>query len=135
MFPKTTMLTSTCTFRRCFSQSTLAWASVRQSRPAFNLDISSHSAPSRPDDLTYFTGNPNYFTLLMKVNSLMRRHNLTFQDKSIYEGIGSFPKWMSKIELTSNKQFKLTDRLYDELIYKFNALYTVQGKLALYSDS
>ncbi|KAJ3416196.1 37S ribosomal protein S9, mitochondrial [Chytridiales sp. JEL 0842] len=64
----------------------------------------------------------------MKVNALMRKHNIPFQDKSIYGTIGALPRWMSKLDLSGTKHVKLTDRLYDELIHKFNALYTVQDK-------
>ncbi|KAJ3107997.1 Aspartokinase [Phlyctochytrium planicorne] len=83
--------------------------------------------PKRPDDIAYFTGNPKYFRFLTQLNEMIRRHQLPFQDPSVYQSIKSLPKWMSADELRDVKQFKITERMYLDFIHKLNVLFTVQA--------
>ncbi|ORY39359.1 ribosomal protein S5 domain 2-like protein [Rhizoclosmatium globosum] len=79
-------------------------------------------------DATFFTGNPNYFSLLLRLNTLIRSHNLPIQDKAVYAHITDLPKWMTRAEMTTLKQFRLSDEMYDDLIHKLNVLFSVPEK-------
>ncbi|KAJ3030409.1 UNVERIFIED_CONTAM: 37S ribosomal protein S9, mitochondrial [Siphonaria sp. JEL0065] len=79
-------------------------------------------------DATFFTGNPNYFSLLLRLNTLIRQHGLPMRDESVYAHIEALPQWMSKLEMTKLKQFRLSDSMYEDLIHKLNVLFSVPEK-------
>ncbi|KAJ3213421.1 37S ribosomal protein S9, mitochondrial [Dinochytrium kinnereticum] len=102
------------------------WNSDASRSRIFNENVG--YLPQRPKDIAYFTGNPKYFRFLMKVNDFIRKHGLPFQDKAVYQEIKSLPKWLSSDEMRESKQFKITDRMYNDFIHKLNILFTVQEK-------
>lgn len=85
-----------------------------------------HPTP-RPENIAYFTGNPRYYQNIMLLNTLIRKHHLSFADRIQYESIPTRPRWMSMLEMQEFLEFKLVKGSYDELIHKLNILYTVQG--------
>ncbi|KAI9331592.1 ribosomal protein S9/S16-domain-containing protein [Obelidium mucronatum] len=86
-----------------------------------------HSA-SAVADATFFTGNPYYFSLLLKLNSLIRQYGLPLRDEAVYAHIETLPKWMTKLEMTKLKQFRLSDSMYEDLIHKLNVLFSIPEK-------
>ncbi|KAJ3326059.1 hypothetical protein HDU76_013050, partial [Blyttiomyces sp. JEL0837] len=125
--------TSASTSTRKFTTTTLTKAQYQQQQPKqqqnqqpiFNNEV---LATEKPSDITYFTGNPRYFNLLMRTNNLIRKHGLPFQSKEPYENLNpsTLPRWMSMLDMQNLKQFKLTENMYDDLIHKFNLLFTVK---------
>ncbi|KAJ3389015.1 37S ribosomal protein S9, mitochondrial [Entophlyctis sp. JEL0112] len=82
------------------------------------------------DDAAFFTGNPHYYALLMRVNSLIRLYNLPMRDPAVYRhpDVGPLPQWMPIKEMSALKQFRLTFAMYDDLIHKLNVLYSIREK-------
>ncbi|KAJ3143981.1 37S ribosomal protein S9, mitochondrial [Irineochytrium annulatum] len=85
------------------------------------------SISDRPMDIAYFTGNPQYYNLILRVNRLIQAHGLPFKDKRVYEG-QTLPTWMTLEEMAAARMFKMTPLMYEDLIHKLNVLFTIQDK-------
>ncbi|KAJ3064276.1 37S ribosomal protein S9, mitochondrial [Podochytrium sp. JEL0797] len=88
----------------------------------------STAAPTPVADAAFFTGNPAYFSLLLRLNALVRSNHLPMQDPAVYADREDLPKWMTRMEMASLKQFRLTDSMYKDLVHKLNVLFTVPEK-------
>ncbi|KAJ3263725.1 37S ribosomal protein S9, mitochondrial [Chytriomyces hyalinus] len=80
-------------------------------------------------ETAFFTGNPAYFSLLLRLNSLIRQHSLPIQDPAVYESLrDELPQWMSRQEMMQLKQFRLTEGMHRDLVHKLNVLFTIPAK-------
>ncbi|KAJ1341854.1 hypothetical protein BSLG_003508 [Batrachochytrium salamandrivorans] len=79
-----------------------------------------HAFP-RPTDPAYFTGNPQYFTLLRQLNALIRKHNIDF--KSTPKTTGS---WQSLSSMAKSFHMRIRETDYTDLTHRLNLLYSSQ---------
>ncbi|KAH6562495.1 hypothetical protein BASA50_003143 [Batrachochytrium salamandrivorans] len=87
----------------------------------FNKVSDSMHAFPRPTDPAYFTGNPQYFTLLRQLNALIRKHNIDF--KSTPKTTGS---WQSLSSMAKSFHMRIRETDYTDLTHRLNLLYSSQ---------
>ncbi|KAI9349451.1 ribosomal protein S9/S16-domain-containing protein [Zopfochytrium polystomum] len=80
-------------------------------------------------DHAYFTGNPKFYNLTIRLNELIRKHNLPFRPLSpVDQKKQATGRWMKQEEMQQEKQMKLSEKAYRSLIRKFNVLTRVREK-------
>ncbi|KAJ1341211.1 hypothetical protein BSLG_004216 [Batrachochytrium salamandrivorans] len=92
-----------------------------ETAPIFNKVSDSMHAFPRPTDPAYFTGNPQYFTLLRQLNALIRKHNIDF--KSTPKTTGS---WQSLSSMAKSFHMRIRETDYTDLTHRLNLLYSSQ---------
>jgi hypothetical protein len=83
----------------------------------------------RPVNPTFYTGNPNYYNLLIKMNDLMRQYNIPFQQES---HSSQTDRWMTMKDIERQMDMRLSRGAYKDLIFKLDQLSKYSG--ILYCD-
>ncbi len=74
----------------------------------------------RPLNIAYFTDNPNYYNLTIRLNDAIRKNGLDFD--GTYDGV-ALPAWMNKSEMGGSLAMKLDDARHQEIVHKLSLLY------------
>jgi len=78
----------------------------------------------RPLNIAYFTDNPNYYSLVIRLNDAIRRNGLDFDAQ--YDDV-DMPAWMNQSEMGGTFGMKLDDTRHAELVSKLSILFVNRG--------
>ncbi|KAJ3210558.1 37S ribosomal protein S9, mitochondrial, partial [Clydaea vesicula] len=134
--PKVLYNSTTISLINCRLQSTESKRSSRQKLIEFNETGNSYFL-TKPSNLAYFTGNPEFYSTTISLNTFLKQHHLNFGDEEFVlkfredlKKVKKLPIWMTRADFLNILEIKFkTDEIFSDFIEKLNFLYLSNTKI------